>query len=381
MRTFAILAAGLVCLFGLSGCRETQSPQQAAGQASLQALLGQQADAAGFARALAPRAFSFPADYGPHPRFRTEWWYFTGTLRDAAGRRFGYEFTVFRFALTPRRPPGDSPWRSNQVYMADFALSDIAGRRFLAYQRLSRGALGLAGAQAAPFRVWVDDWSVASGGHGFPWHLRARRGHAGVDLTLTPVQGVVLNGDRGLSRKGPQPGDASYYYSMPRLATTGTVEVGGKVFRVSGQTWMDREWSTSALAPDQVGWDWFGLRLSDGADLMFYRLRDRDGRTDPYSGGTYVTPGGDVIHLPPDAVETVPTDYWTAPSGVRYPVGWRLTVPTLGLSLTVRAMLDAQLLPYAVPYWEGAVSVAGNRSGRPVDGEGYLELTGYTALR
>ncbi|OBS09773.1 lipocalin-like domain-containing protein [Acidihalobacter prosperus] len=372
--------AGLICgALTLLACRLPADHAQQPASTSLQALLGSRAAVPGFARALAPRPLRFPADHGPHPRFRTEWWYYTGNLRDAAGRPFGFELTVFRFALTPQRPAGDSPWRANQVYMADFAVSDIEGHRFHAYQRLSRGALGLAGAQAVPFRVWVDDWSVASQGQGFPWRLRAHRGDVGLSLSLksSSSPGVVLNGDAGLSRKGPAPGDASFYYSMPRLSASGELRLGGHAYAVTGDVWMDHEWSTSALAPDQVGWDWFGLRLDDGSSLMFYRLRDRDGRKDRFSAGTWVAPDGRVVHLPADAVAATPTAWWRAPGGARYPVAWRLSVPSLDLALRVRARLDDQLLPFAVRYWEGAVAVAGTQSGRALRGDGYLELTGY----
>lgn len=375
----AHLVYPILCVLALTACQPqgTDAAKRSAAT-TIQTLLGAQADTTGFARALVPRPLKFPADQGPHPRFRTEWWYYTGHLRDAAGRTFGFELTVFRFALTPHRPAGDSPWRSNQVYMADLAVTDVTGHRFRAYQCFSRGALGLAGAQAKPFRIWLGNWSVASMGDGdFPWRLRAQRGDLGLNLTLSLGQGIILNGDRGLSRKGPAAGDASYYYSMPRLVADGELRLQGHTYRVAGDVWMDHEWSTSALGPDQVGWDWFGLRLDDGADLMFYRLRDRDGRADPFSAGTWVAPDGRVTHLKADAVKAVPTDWWTAPGGGRYPVAWRLSVPSLGLDLQVRARLDDQWLPLAVRYWEGLVSVEGTQSGHPVRGNGYLELTGY----
>ncbi|APZ42485.1 lipocalin-like domain-containing protein [Acidihalobacter ferrooxydans] len=355
-------------------------------------------DTAGFARAYAPRPLTFPAAFGPHPHFRTEWWYFTGNLHGPQGQPYGFELTFFRIALAPQRPAGASPWLTNQVYMADFAMTDPAGKRFEAWQRFARGALGLAGAQAAPFHVWLGEWSVRHTGHwrppsggagadapcatpgvcaAFPWRLHATHAGTTLSLRLVPAQGVVLNGDAGLSRKGAAPGDASYYYSMPRLAARGTLDLGGTHVAVSGTVWLDREWSTSALAPDQVGWDWFALRLRDGADLMFYRLRDRDGATDPHSAGTWVSPTGTVRHLTAKDVHIDVLGHWNSPHGGRYPARWRLRVPALGLSVEVTPLLADQELDLAVRYWEGAVGVVGTQHGRAVRGEGYVELTGY----
>lgn len=380
----------------LSACGQPSAPPSRS--PDLQALLGN-VNEKGFARAMQPRVFHFPADFGPHDRYRSEWWYYTGTLRDSSGRRFGFELTFFRFALAPHKPPGASPWISNQIYMADFAITDPKDRRFFAWQRFSRDALGLAGAQAQPFEVWVDDWSIRhvkerwrpeNSGKGvnapcaiegvcaaFPWVLRAQTQTAALRLELTPRQGIVLNGERGLSQKGPAAGDASYYYSMPRLNAHGELRIEGKRFKVSGEVWFDREWSTSALAANQVGWDWFALRLADGSDLMFYRLRDRNGRTDPHSAGTWVSPQGEVIHLRADEVKLKPLGFWSDSQGRRYPVRWLLRVPSLGLVLEIQPWMRDQALNLAIPYWEGAVSVTGKRGKRSERGSGYLELTGY----
>lgn len=376
------LVRGVVvcCTLLLSACGQHGDTGSSRG-IDLQKALGG-GDTAGFARALAPRRFMFPADYGPHPRFRTEWWYFTGNLRDARGRAYGFELTFFRVALAPRRPAGASHWLTNQLYMAHFAVTDVPAGRFIARQRFARGALGLAGAQSRPFRVWTGDWSVrGSTGGGFPWRLHAVDRKAGLQLSLRPVQGVIVNGDRGLSRKGAAPGDASYYYSMPRLSAVGSLRVGGRSLSVHGTVWLDREWSTSALAPDQVGWDWFALRLSDGSDLMFYRLRDRGGSTDPHSAGTWVSPRGRIEHLGADAVKIDVLGHWRSPHGGRYPARWRLRVPSLGLDVKVQPLLADQELNLAVRYWEGAVRVRGMRAGSPVSGDGYVELTGYAGER
>ena len=343
-------------------------------------------DTAGFARADWVRPLRFPADHGPHPSFRTEWWYYTGNLEADDGRRFGFQLTFFRSAIRPDTPAVASAWATRQLWMGHFALTDVRAGRFRAFERFDRGALGLAGARAEPFRVWIGDWEAAAaeaepaGGPGSPWtpvRVRAGAEAAAVDLVLTAAKPVVLQGDRGLSRKGPEPGNASYYYSLTRLAAEGRVMSAGDTVPVTGWAWLDREWSTSALGPELAGWDWFALQLSDGSDLMVYRLRRRDGGTDPFSAGTLVGPGGDAVRLGPDDFVLEATGAWTSPRGGRYPSGWRVAVPSRGLRLTVEPVLADQELDLTFRYWEGAVAVTGERDGRPVRGRGYVELTGY----
>lgn len=335
----------------------------------------------GFARALAPRALSFPADHGPHPDFRTEWWYYTGNLRTPTGRHFGFQLTFFRIALAP--PAGDEPrasaWATRQLFVAHFAVTDTMGKRFHATSRLSREALGLAGAQPRPFRVWVEDWSVTGEEPAaVPMRLRAAQGEVALDLTLSAAKPVVLQGDGGLSRKGAEPGNASYYYSLTRMPATGVVRIGADSFEVAGLAWMDREWSTSALGPDLVGWDWFALQLQDGRDLMFYQLRRRDGSTDAFSAGSLVGADGTVRRLGAADVAIETLAHWTSVrSGVRYPARWRLTLPSENLRLEVDPRLPDQELVVGTRYWEGAVTVEGTAAGRPVIGQGYVELVGY----
>jgi predicted secreted hydrolase len=246
----------------------------------------------GFARASAPRPFRFPDDHGPHPAYRSEWWYYTGNLRAGDGRRFGFQLTFFRFALSPEPVERASAWGTNQVYMAHFAVTDVAGRRFHAAERFGRGALDLAGARAAPYRVWLGRWQASAGSTPFPLALQAEDGGYGIDLVLARGKPVVANGEAGLSRKSAEPGNASYYYSIPRMPVSGRVTTPEGAWEVEGAAWFDREWSSSALAPDQVGWDWFALQLSDGRDLMVFRLRTRDGGADPHSAGTPQPLGG-----------------------------------------------------------------------------------------
>jgi predicted secreted hydrolase len=335
------------------------------------------ADADGFAKALTPREFSFPRDHGPHPEFRNEWWYITGNLDDESGRRFGFEFTVFRFSLTPDAPEQDSAWRSNQVYIAHLALTDADRDQFKVAERFSRGAVGLAGAQAEPFRVWIDDWELASDGDGDDWRLRASGDDFELDLELRPLKEPVLNGERGLSRKSSTTDSASYYYSITRLGTEGQLSIAGEEHAVSGLSWLDREWSTSALAPDQVGWDWFSLQLADGTDLMLYNIRKTDGTADEKSSGTITFANGDSRGLNQDEFVIVVNDTWDSPEGGAYPSNWKITVPAQGLEIEIVPVIADQELFTTVRYWEGAVDVSGTRRGQPVTGRGYVELTGY----
>ncbi|NOQ52555.1 MAG: carotenoid 1,2-hydratase [Desulfuromonadaceae bacterium] len=335
--------------------------------------------AEGFSRAWQVRDFVFPADHGAHPAYKNEWWYFTGNLQGEGGRRFGYQLTFFRFALTPSRPQRSSRWGTGQVYMAHFALTDVAGGRFYNFERFSRQALGLAGAEAEPFRVWLENWSAeGSAGGFFPLHLKSGQEKVGIDLTLESDKPVVLQGEGGLSQKSDEAGNASYYYSLSRLETGGRVRIGDQTFAVEGTSWFDREWGTSALGENQVGWDWFALQLDDGRDLIFYQLRRKDGSADPFSRGTLVEPDGGSRSLLLSEVEIEVLDTWRSSDGrARYPARWRLRIPTEGLALDVEPLVADQEWRAAVRYWEGAVKVKGRSRGRPVGGYGYVELTGY----
>ena len=334
---------------------------------------------AGFARVVAARPFAFPADHGPHPEYRTEWWYYTGNLETAEGRHFGVQLTFFRIALAPRPVPRASAWGTTQLYMGHLAVTDVAAGRFRALERLSRGALGLAGAQTNPFRVWLEDWAVeGQGPAALPMRLVAAESGLAIDLTLESGKAPVLHGRQGLSQKGPEPGNASYYYSLPRMPARGTIRVGGETWAVRGLAWMDREWGTSALGRDQVGWDWFALQLGDGRELMLYRLRRRDGSLDPQSAGTLIGADGSTQALGAEAVRVDVLDEWRSPrDGARYPARWRLRVPAEALDLEVTPYLADQELDVTVRYWEGAVRVEGRAGGSAVSGQGYVELTGY----
>ena len=333
----------------------------------------------GFAVADAPREFVFPADHGPHPEFRTEWWYAVGHLATAEGRRFGFELTIFRQAMAPPDAARPSAWGTRNLHLAHFAVTDIEGGSFHAYERLARGGAGLAGATAEPFRVWVEDWSFASEGEEtFPFRLRAQEDGIALDLRIDAGKPPVLQGDAGLSRKGPSVGSASYYYSMTRLPTSGSVTVEDGTFTVEGITWMDREWSTGGLEEHQVGWDWFALVLDDGRELMVAQLRREDGGVDSYGHGSWVEPDGTYHLLDLDAVDMEVLGHWTSPrSGSVYPARWRLNIrspvdTSPDLELLVEPLLADQELDVDFRYWEGAVDIQGTVTGR-----GYVELVGY----
>lgn len=348
-------------------------------------------EAAGYARALLPRSFDFPADHGAHPDFAAEWWYFTGNLDADDGRRFGYQLTLFRTALQPPAARRDraSAWASEQVWMGHFALTDVDNEAFHAFDRFQRGALGLAGARAAPWRVWLDDWSIEQvGERPFPLRLRAAARPSGsgdlgelvaIDLRVEPDKPVVLQGDDGLSRKGSEAGNASYYYSFTRMDTAGSVRLGDDEIGVRGASWLDREWSTSVLESGQAGWDWFALQLDDGSDLMYYQIRNRDGSAAATSAGTLVGPAGGDVSLSGQQVDLQVQDTWRSPiDGAEYPAAWTLSIPSHGVDLTITPVLADQELDVAFRYWEGAVDVRGTGTdGRPVSGRGYVELTGY----
>lgn len=407
----------------------------------LSILLG--GSAGGYARAEAVRELAFPQDHGVHPEFRTEWWYFTGNLKDEQGKRYGFQLTFFRFALSPQPSGRQSAWATNQIYMAHFAITDLSGKRFYGFERFSRGTLGLAGAEGNPFRVWLEGWEASSmngdepasgeireedkgsregypfswgigvsprkplggwvgspmldsswGGEWipaqarhdttgpddtFPWNLEAEEGGIALSLIVEPLKGIVLQGDQGLSQKGPEPGNASYYYSISRLDASGILTLDGEEHAVAGTAWFDHEWSTSALGENLAGWDWFALQFEDGTDLMYYQLRHRDGGTDPHSEGTIVDPAGNTVRLPRENILFEVLDTWRSPqTGAAYPIKWKVRVEPPGKAFIVRAALEGQEQNLSVRYWEGAVDILDEQEAESL-GWGYVELTGYAS--
>jgi len=331
-----------------------------------------------FARATAPRAFRLPQDHGPHYEFQTEWWYYTGQVASKDGRRFGFQLTFFRRGLSPEAPPS-AGLATNQVYFAHFAITDVASGRHASAERVSRGAAGLAGASSEPYRVSVEDWSVEGlTADGATVRLRARDHGLVLDLELRAEKPLVLHGDRGLSAKSAEPGNASYYVGYTRMAARGGIGTTGALVEADGDAWFDHEWSTSALGPKAVGWDWWSLQLDDGRELMFFEIRQADGSRDPASSGTLVAADGRTRRLRAEDVETAALARWTSPrSGASYPARWRLRIPSEGLELEIEPLVADQEMRTAFTYWEGAVSVSGRSRGGPLRGRGYVELTGY----
>lgn len=323
----------------------------------------------------------FPRDHASHPEYRIEWWYYTGNLSSENGRRFGYQVTFFRVGMDPI-PANPSRWAVRDLYMAHLAVTDVDGARHLTAERLNRAGIGWAGASVDTLNVWNDDWRVRLDGDAHLLQAADRNHQIEVSLRLEPVRAPVAHGEKGFSQKGAEPGNASYYYSITRLATRGTLTLDGRAVAVDGLSWMDHEFSTSFLEAPQVGWDWFAIQLEDGSDLMLYRLRLSNGDSDERSGGTLVEATGREAPLREGDFRLEGGRQWRSPSsGAAYPVEWTVRVPDEDLTVSVRAVVDAQELQTeestGVTYWEGAVTVTGTRRGRAVSGRGYLEMTGY----
>ena len=335
-----------------------------------------------FLQAVESKALTFPKDHADHPGFQTEWWYYTGNVVSADKRPFGFQLTFFRVQLKAVPLESQSQWRANQLYFAHLTISDLKAGEFFMAERTGRGAVGIGGVsfEGRQVRVFLHGWEGVIQGR--THRLHAASDGFGMDLELVSEKPPVLHGDKGLSRKGARQGQASYYYSLTRMGTKGTLTVSGEDVEVSGSSWMDHEFSSNVLSENQKGWDWMGLQLSDGRELMVYVLRHKDGSADPFSSGTLVQKDGTPVHLPKEAFVIEPQDYWKSPkSDGRYPSAWKVEVPPHHISLSVAANLrDQELITEQstqVIYWEGSVGVTGTVSGQGVTGSGYVELTGY----
>lgn len=330
-----------------------------------------------------PREFVFPEDHGPHPEFRTEWWYFTGNTVSSDGKHYGYQFTIFRQANAKAKTETGSEWETNQIYMAHVALTDTSGNKFHSDEIFARGAAGLARVSASPFVAHVNHWSaegnlISDCTGCLQLKLQAKADGFSIDLNLKSVKPVVYQADRGYSQKGHAPGNASHYYSLTRMETSGHIHIGDRAEAVSGLSWMDHEWSTSALDDQLVGWDWVSLQFDDGRELMYYQLRTQDGNAFGTSEGTLVDKNGGTERLRIHEIEFQPVRNWTNPhTRVSYPVSWTLNIPNRNLSLEIEPVIDNQEHDRIFRYWEGAVKVAGREGADRIVGSGYLELVGY----
>lgn len=376
----------------LVGCRGQKSQDSA----DIAQALSADQDNPCFDRADRPITIEFPRDSGAHNRFKTEWWYYTGNLTTPTGRHFGYQLTFFRQALdcdAPDRGKDQSDWRFNQLFFAHFAVTDTRTGKFYSFQRMTRGSMGLAGAKADPFSVWIDNWSaraVTKQTENIPVRLMARdterpnsetnssKQSVSIDLELHRSKPVILQGQAGWSKKGPGLSDASYYYSFPGMRTSGKLTLGEAVYEVSGVSWFDQEWSTSALNSDVAGWDWFALHLDSGphkgTDLMVCQVRKADGSPNGYGFGSLSLPDGSYIILDKDDFSIQSSRTWTSPkSGSTYPSQWTIQVPGRDLFLDVAPVIAGQEHTHMFTYYEGAVNVIANDT----SGFGHVEMTGY----
>ncbi len=372
-------AAFCVALFTLLSACTAPSPPLAS--ANVVDALSGPVDAS-FARAFEPVEFIFPKDHGPHDDYATEWWYYTGNLTGDDGGEYGYQLTFFRSALTPGQPERPSDLAATQLYMAHFAVTSGPATEHRAFDRFSRGAGGLAGAQGEPlYAVWLEDWRAEQTGPD-TYRLTAQSdgpdGLVALDLTLTESRPPLLHGERGLSQKGSEAGNASYYYSLVRLESQGTVTFDGVTIRVSGLSWMDHEFGTSALSGDALGWDWFAASLDNGAMLMFAQVRSASGQPQDIFEGTLSYPDGRQVAILPADFTLTPTGQWSSPTtGIAYPSGWQVSFPAYAIELTIEPLIPDQEMTVAFVYYEGATTIHGTMEGAAVSGRGYVELTGY----
>jgi predicted secreted hydrolase len=330
-----------------------------------------------FQPALPGYEFAFPRDHGSHPQYRTEWWYYTGHLRTAEGKRYGFEVTFFRVSVNAAGAEQLSRWDLQSILPAHFAVTDVAAKDFRYYEKLNRGSMFTAGAAEGKLDVFNESWRAVTNPDG-SWRLVAKAGKDAIDLTLRTEKEPAVHGANGVSVKAQGAGYASHYYSMTRLVAEGTVN--GQ--RATGQAWMDHEFGSSALRENQQGWDWFSVQLDNDTELMLYVIRRKDGTPDATSSGSLISSAGDVIHIKRDQMRITPRSKWKSPkSGATYPMGWRVELPAFKVDVTLQPLMLAQELVTRgstnITYWEGACDVSGAFGGSPVRGDAYVEMTGY----
>ncbi|HET6382802.1 MAG TPA: lipocalin-like domain-containing protein [Armatimonadota bacterium] len=419
VRPVALLIAAAEVLFAgaFTGCSRMTAPTRPGPTFGALAPIGSSSGGVSrpgksrFALAMPGYRFQFPRDSGSHPKYETEWWYYTGHLK-SGGRTYGFEITFFRVGLLPHAPRSASRWATSDLYFAHFAMTNVSAGSFHFTDRVDRGALGLSGADTARENVWIQDWHArAIPGRGdpalWPQEIQASAPFGAIRLSLIPLKPPVIQGRNGVSLKGPGAGEASHYYSYTRLAASGTMTENGQSLPANGLVWMDHEFSSSALAPNEEGWDWFSVQLDNGWDLMLYELRLRPtSKTNgssavtgaavsdrgaghsisPFSSGALVAPNGSSVFLRWSDFRLTPHGTWKSPrSGAIYPSNWEIHVPRAGLDLHETPALADQELDTGgatgVVYWEGAMRIRGTQRGRPVSGAGYTELTGYGGAR
>ncbi len=331
----------------------------------------------GFLLALPGYEFEFPRDHGAHDEYRTEWWYYTGHLTTDSGRRYGFEVTFFRVAVTPPPAATGGPWDLRNLALAHFAITDVDGKAFRYYEKLNRASQFTAQAKSGSLDLFNEGWRVTTASDG-SWRLIAAGNGDRIDLNLRTRKPPAIHGENGVSVKAPVEGYASHYYSMTRLEVRGAVN--GQ--RCRGEAWMDHEFGSSALRANQQGWDWFSVQLDNETELMLYVIRRSDGTPDLTSAGSLVTADNRVISIRRDDMRVTARGRWKSiRSGAVYPMGWKVDLPRLGITLDLEPRLQEQELvtrgSTQVTYWEGAVAITGSFGGVPVRGNGYVEMTGY----
>jgi len=410
LHVFQLHIAQRLALLSLSILINACSPPEETESTLLVSDILSSIDNEGFKKVTEKRAFIFPEDHGPHPEYKNEWWYVTGNLTDTNDRQFGYQVTFFRISLSStalsitdrsskkvvntelNHNKKTSAWRSHQIWMAHFAITDVNNESHTSRERLVRQALNLSGASSSttsPFKVWLDDWQLVAQNndskHGFPWQLSIKAQeqgqNLGLALELNATKPLVLQGNDGLSQKSEKIGNASYYYSFTRLNTQGTLTLNNQTYKVTGNSWLDREWGSSLLDKDQVGWDWLSLQLDSNEELLYYQLRTNSVNTNsvnthPSSQGKWIDQQGNTKTISAKEVILTPLSWWTAPDGKRFPIRWRLRYPERRADWIISALVDNQYMTTSVRYWEGAVKVMDRKTER-VLGLGYLEMTGY----
>lgn len=338
-----------------------------------------------FARPTQPMEFVFPRDHGPHPEYRTEWWYYTGNLTAEDGGEFGYQLTFFRTALTPDMPERASDLATNQIYMAHFALTDVAANRHESFERFARGGDKVAGAQGEPvYSVWLDAWRVEQSAPGtvqLSASATGENGEISIDLILVEQGEPLLHGNKGLSQKGAEAGNANYYYSLVRQQTSGQIVAGGRTYAVTGLSWMDHEFGVRAPTEETVGWDWFAVTLDDGTVLMFGEFHNGPDSRSGY-GATLQYLDGRQFALGQDDFELTILDTWQSPTtSILYPAAWDVRLPDHNIELQITPLIADQEMRVSIVYYEGATAIAGTVDGQSVQGRGFVELTGYGDTR
>ncbi len=333
---------------------------------------------ADYKKAIEIRDFDFPRDLGAHPEYLTEWWYYTGNLLSEDGRHFGYQLTFFRRAISGKLEiSSDSAWASNQVYLAHFAITDTSNNQHYVFDQISRGAAGLAGTSTDPlFSIWLKDWEVIQIEENL-FQMKAITEKIEIELLLTDIKGISLHGNQGLSQKGAEVGNASYYFSQTRLMTSGMIRIAEEKYTVSGYSWMDHEFGTSTLGVDQIGWDWFSIQLNDETEIMLFQIRENDGSISQFSSGSVINRNGITENLEKNDINIEVLDTWQTPDRINYPGKWKITVDKLDLALEIIPVIEDQEMNLFFRYWEGAVQINGKFGEKEVSGYGFVELTGY----